>query len=84
MGLSFLVRPTKIKGTHLSQDAPTDFVPMPHMHSSAALDPRVDISSDISHDPVFDELNPEHDAEPPIPTADSAPEAPVASSVRVD
>lgn len=73
LGLSFLVRLTKIKGTHLSQDAPTDFVPMPHMHSSAALDPRVDISSDISHDPVFDDLS-ESEAEPDTAEADLAVE----------
>lgn len=58
--LTIMVRPTRIKGTHLSTDAPTEFVavPMPHMDSTAALDPRVDIGSDISHDPVFDEEQP--------------------------
>lgn len=50
-----LVRPQKITGDTLSQDAPTEFVPMPNMQTSAALDPRVDITSDISHDPVLDD-----------------------------
>ncbi|WP_298053633.1 MFS transporter [uncultured Paenalcaligenes sp.] len=56
--LVFLVRPQKITGNNLSQDAPTEYVPMPSMQTSAAavaLDPRIDISSDISHDPVIEE-----------------------------
>lgn len=56
--LVMLIRPKVVKGDHLSQDAPTEFVPMPSMQTSAAaaaLDPRIDISSDISHDPVVDE-----------------------------
>ncbi len=56
--LLFLVRPQKITGNNLSQDAPTEYVPMPSMQTSAAavaLDPRIDISSDISHDPVIEE-----------------------------
>lgn len=55
--LALFVRPQKITGDNLSEDAPTEFVPMPgSMQASAvALDPRVDISSDISHDPIIDE-----------------------------
>lgn len=55
--LILFVRPQKVTGQNLSQDAPTEFVPMPNMHTSAAvaLDPRVDITSDISHDPVIEE-----------------------------
>lgn len=62
LSLVLLVRPQKVLGDHLSQDAPTTFVPMPDsLQSSAAavaLDPRVDISSDVSHDPVFEDLPP--------------------------
>lgn len=52
-----LIRPQKVTGDHLSQDAPTEFVPMASVPSAAAaaLDPRVDITSDISHDPVIEE-----------------------------
>jgi|SRR5690625_373473 len=52
------VRPAKVSGTHLSQDAPTEFVPMPDSLQSAGgispLDPRVDVEIDISHDPQAD------------------------------
>lgn len=56
--LVLVVRPKVVKGDHLSQDAPTEFVPMPNIQTSAAavaLDPRVDISSDMSYEPVPDE-----------------------------
>lgn len=60
--LVLLVRPQKVLGDHLSQDAPTTFVPMPDSLQSSvaavALDPRVDIPSDVSHDPVFEDLPP--------------------------
>lgn len=59
-----LVRPQQVTGDHLSKDAPTDFVPMPSMQTSAAavaLDPRIDISSDISHDPIIEEDSAEAD-----------------------
>ncbi len=62
LALVLLVRPQKVLGDHLSQDAPTTFVPMPDSLQSSvaavALDPRVDIVSDVSHDPVFDDLPP--------------------------
>src|SRR5690625_678387 len=52
------VRPAKVSGTHLSQDAPTEFVPMPDSLQSAGgispLEPRVDVELDISHDPQAD------------------------------
>ncbi len=52
--LMVIARPAKVSGDHLSHDAPTDFVPMPDsLQSSAvavALDPRVDMESDVSHD----------------------------------
>lgn len=56
--LVILIRPKKVTGHNLSQDAPTEFFPMPNIQTSAAaasLDPRIDISSDISHDPVIEE-----------------------------
>lgn len=59
--LVLVVRPQKISGHNLSEDAPTEYVPMPNMETSAAavaLDPRIDISSDISHDPIIDEVEP--------------------------
>lgn len=48
------VRPQQVTGDHLSEDAPTQFVPMyDSLQSSnviAVLDPRVDVENDISHD----------------------------------
>lgn len=69
--LVFFVRPQRVTGANLSDDAPTHFVPMSDSLQSAnvvvALDPRVDIESDVSHDPV-----PEEDIEPtPGPAAAS-------------
>lgn len=72
--LVVLVRPQKVSGDHLSADAPTEFVPMPDTLPSATatatLDPRVDISSDISHDPVTEEeyLHSEPELEPEAST----------------
>ncbi|TEA80182.1 MFS transporter [Allopusillimonas ginsengisoli] len=46
------VRPQRVTGAHLSQDAPTQFVPMSDSLQSsnvvANLDPRVDVGSDVS------------------------------------
>lgn len=64
--LVLLIRPKVVKGDHLSQDAPTEFVPMPSMQTSAAaaaLDPRIDISSDVSHDPIIEEMEVKAEAE---------------------
>jgi len=47
------VRPQRVTGAHLSEDAPTQFVPMSELQATpavAALDPRVDLDSDVSHD----------------------------------
>ena len=48
------IRPERVTGANLSEDAPTHFVPMPDSLQSspavAALDPRVDVQSDISRD----------------------------------
>lgn len=50
---------TEGQGTHRSEDAPTQFVPMADTLQSsnvmAVLDPRVDPQRDISHDPVIDD-----------------------------
>lgn len=57
--LVIFVRPQRVTGANLSEDAPTHFVPMSDSLQSsnvvAALDPRVDIESDVSHDPVPEE-----------------------------
>ncbi len=59
------VRPQRITGAHLSQDAPTHFVPMPDSLQSspvvAALDPRVDLDIDVSHVDL-----PAENGDPPI------------------
>jgi MFS family permease len=69
--LVVFVRPQRVTGANLSEDAPTHFVPMSDSLQSsnvvAVLDPRVDIESDVSHDPV-----PEEELEPPVQPA-SAP-----------
>ncbi|MGE4369583.1 MAG: MFS transporter [Burkholderiaceae bacterium] len=77
--LVIFLRPKRITGDHLSQDAPTTFVPMSDSLQSsnvvAALDPRVDLDSDVSFEPV-DEQAPaaasgssssDHAAEPAEP-----------------
>lgn len=57
-----VVRPTRVTGDHLSEDAPTQFVIMAdNLQSSpvaSALDPRVDVQNDVSHDPVTDPVEP--------------------------
>ncbi len=49
-----VVRQQKVKGDHVSEDAPTQFVPMVDSpqgaHVVAVLDPRIDADSDVSHD----------------------------------
>ncbi|MPT23454.1 MAG: hypothetical protein E2577_10855 [Starkeya sp.] len=50
--LVLYVRPQSVTGQNLSQDAPTQFVPMTDLETApvvAALDPRVDLETDISH-----------------------------------
>ncbi|HUH60640.1 MAG TPA: MFS transporter [Candidimonas sp.] len=57
--LVVFVRPQKVTGENLSEDAPTHFVPMSDSLQSsnvvAALDPRVDVESDVSDKPVIAE-----------------------------
>lgn len=53
--LVLYVRPRQVKGDHLSPDAPTQFVPMAELQATpavAALDPRVDVESDVSAEPL--------------------------------
>ncbi|MGS1118530.1 MFS transporter [Castellaniella sp. UC4442_H9] len=56
------VREQRVTGAHLSDDAPTQFVPMAdtlqNSHVMAVLDPRVDVERDVSHDPVAPEEPP--------------------------
>ncbi|NLC34852.1 MAG: MFS transporter [Alcaligenaceae bacterium] len=53
--LVIFVRPQRVSGTHLSQDAPTEFVPMPESSQTQnvvpALDPRIDLDTDVSFMP---------------------------------
>ncbi|MBV6272951.1 MFS transporter [Alcaligenaceae bacterium CGII-47] len=71
--LVLFIRTQRVSGTHLSEDAPTQFVPMyDSLQSSnvmAVLDPRVDIEKDISHDPIIEDplASP---ADPVAPTPD--------------
>ena len=56
--LVLYVRPHQVKGDHLSADAPTHFVPMSELQATpvvASLDPRVDVESDISSEPLPEE-----------------------------
>ncbi|MBB5215189.1 MFS transporter [Parapusillimonas granuli] len=56
------VRPQRVTGANLSEDAPTQFVPMgDSLESSnvvAVLDPRVHPESDVSHQPVEPAVEP--------------------------
>ena len=60
--LVVFVREQRVTGAHLSDDAPTQFVPMAdtlqNSHVMAVLDPRVDVERDVSHDPVAPEEPP--------------------------
>ncbi|NYT22739.1 MFS transporter [Alcaligenaceae bacterium] len=53
--LVVVVRPQRVSGAYLSQDAPTEFVPMPdsvqNQNVVPALDPRVDLDTDVSFAP---------------------------------
>ncbi|HUH86580.1 MAG TPA: MFS transporter [Pusillimonas sp.] len=56
--LVLYVRPQQVTGDHLSEDAPTHFMPMSELQATpvvAALDPRVDVESDVSAEPVPEE-----------------------------
>ncbi|MGB7482824.1 MFS transporter [Castellaniella ginsengisoli] len=78
--LVVFIREQKVKGTHRSEDAPTQFVPMAdtlqNSNVMAVLDPRVDPQRDISHDPVIDDPL----AAPPDDQASGSEPAPGAAS----
>jgi hypothetical protein len=53
--LVLLIRPQRVTGEYLSEDAPTQFVPMSEPQATpavSALDPRVDPQTDVSAEPV--------------------------------
>ncbi len=53
--LVLLIRPQRVTGEYLSDDAPTQFVPMSEPQATpavSALDPRVDPQTDVSAEPV--------------------------------
>lgn len=60
--LIIFVRQQRVSGTYLSQDAPTEFVPMPdsvqNQNVVPALDPRVDLDTDVSFVPPEPETAP--------------------------
>lgn len=66
--LVLVVRQRKVSGDHLSEDAPTHFVPMyDSLQSSnvvAVLDPRVDAETDVSHD-MPDDMDPAKTSDTP-------------------
>ncbi|HLR12544.1 MAG TPA: MFS transporter [Burkholderiaceae bacterium] len=79
-----VVRQKKVKGDHVSQDAPTQYVPMPESPQSSAvvasLDPRVDAEADKSHElPTEEEiaLDSSPDADSPAPA-----DAPVRAAMQ--
>lgn len=86
--LVVFVRAQRVKGTYLSEDAPTEFVPMPdsvqNQNVVPGLDPRVDTDTDMSFAPPppepVDDVADVADVESPVdrPDAEYAgePEAP--------
>lgn len=89
--LVIFLRPQRITGDHLSQDAPTQFVPMSDSLQSsnvvAALDPRVDLESDVSFEPLESDELAQHqvpqdpDSRPPESSQD--PDTPQADLPQV-
>ena len=78
--LIVFVRSQRISGAYLSEDAPTGFVPMPdsvqNQNVVPALDPRVDVDTDISFAPPPEEAPASADgsiAPPDEPPASVAP-----------
>lgn len=75
-----LVRQRKFKGDHVSEDAPTHFVPMyDSLQSSnvvAVLDPRVDAETDISHELPDEPVNADAQGSSKDDAADDSPSRP--------
>ena len=70
------VRPQRVTGVNLTEDAPTQFMPMSELQATpvvATLDPRVDVEADVSFE------KPEEDAAPDSAEAEEAPTASEAS-----
>ncbi|MFA5596316.1 MAG: MFS transporter [Pusillimonas sp.] len=81
--LVLYVRPQRMTGVNLSQDAPTQFVPMTEIQTApvvAALDPRVDLETDISHEVPVDHP---HGTEAVVPDAASIGESGVDQAASV-
>lgn len=75
--LVIFIKEKSVTGDHLSEDAPTQFVPMSdtlqNSHVMAVLDPRVDIERDVSHDPtITDTVTDTEPATSPEASADQA------------
>ena len=80
--LIIFVRPQRVSGAYLSQDAPTEFVPMPESSQTQnvvpALDPRVDLDTDVSFTPPPEEETPldaEQESPAPVPAEAESPMA---------
>lgn len=88
--LIVFIRPQRVKGTHLSEDAPTEFVPMPESSQTQnvvpALDPRVDLDSDVSFTSPPEELPPQEplDASPEPAAEISSPPEGAAAAERTE
>jgi MFS family permease len=82
------VRPQRVTGDNLSQDAPTQFVPMTEIQTApviASLDPRVDPESDVSHQSFEENAGPQAPDIDPLATevAVSAAAGAVAGAMAV-
>src|SRR5690606_11468262 len=79
------VRPQRITGNYLSEDAPTGFVPMPESSQTQnvvpALDPRVDLDTDVSFT-TPPEDPPAESAEQPVAEADGSEAANAAAAAE--
>jgi len=68
--LVMFVRPQRVTGENLSDDAPTHFMPMSELQATpvvAALDPRVDVETDVSREVAEADAEPDPQAEFDVP-----------------
>src|SRR5690606_24593139 len=85
-----VVRPQRVTGAYLSQDAPTEFVPMPESSQTPnvvpALDPRVDLETDVSFTPPPEEpvLDDEASAASPVSESSDVAVSPAEAEVLDD
>lgn len=88
--LIVVVRPQRVTGAYLSQDAPTEFVPMPESSQTPnvvpALDPRVDLETDVSFTPPPEEpvLDDEASAASPVSESSDVAVSPAEAEVLDD